>query len=584
MALIPNDIIDEIKNRANIVDVIGRSIQLKRSGTNFSAVCPFHKENTPSFMVSPQKQIFHCFGCHVGGNVFSFVMEYDKLSFVEAVRKIAADTGFDMSKVKLVASKSNDKRDLYYETNESAAQFFQAALSADQPAQAYFASRHVSAEIQQKFRLGYAPTTWDALCKHIQPDHIPLAIELGLCIKKDRIYDRFRQRLIYPIFDVNGHIVGFGGRRINEEQTPKYLNSPESAIYNKSYVLYGLNYALNGIRQEKSCIFVEGYMDVLRCHQFGIENVVATSGTALTTAHARLISRYCKKVYLIFDSDEAGLQAMIRSIPILLGQSLDLFIVPIPKGHDPDSVLLKYGREKFEELLALSVDYIDFQYRFYHKRGDFKQNTTKSTIIKQMIDHTNAIPDDFLRSLNKSRIAKLFDMEVDMVQSYHVQQFISNENVTEENQLQLMFSRINDDRYFQEREILMLLFILEEQEQLGLIHELRPSYFKNDLLKKLITDIQNIVDDEGRLILEQLTALTENGFYQAFIEQAQLKSYENLDEHLDAILFKLKIKSINEQIRNLKNTKELDNQGFETIARLQKEKLQLKEQRKNNAT
>lgn len=573
MALIPNETIEEIKDKADIVSIIGCYIQLKRSGANFTAVCPFHKEKTPSFMVSPRKGIYHCFGCHVGGNVFKFVMEYEKLSFIESVRKVAQSIGFDMSKVALQSGHRPDKRDEYYRINDLTSKTFEQNLKNNEFAYSYFSSRNVDAPLMQKFRLGFSDASWDQITRQFEGQDQQQAVDLGLVIRKERQFDRFRNRIMFPIFDVNKHIVGFGGRRLNEEDNPKYLNSPDSSVYNKSYVLYGLSHALDAIRVEKSCIFVEGYMDVLRCHQYGIENVVATSGTALTVQHARLIKRYTQKVFLIFDSDDAGLNAMIRSIPTLLAQSLEVHIVPMPKGHDPDSLLLKFGDAKFAELLGLAVDYIDFQYRFYNKRGDFKQNTTKSVVIKQMIDHTNAIPDKFLQSLNKSRIGKLFGMDDQTIDSYKVQETHYDEDDSPENLLQQIFADVNQSKYHNERELCNVLFNLEGAALQELCNQLKPQYFKNSSLKRLVEDIHNVLDDVGELSLDALGEYDSTGFYAAFAAQASMKEYPHIEENSNDILHQLQLLEIDDQIARLKQADSIEALG--QIAALQKEKQKL---------
>jgi DNA primase len=406
MAKVPQNIIEDIKERSDIVELIQRYIPLRRAGANLKANCPFHKEKTPSFVVSPQKQIYHCFGCHAGGNVFTFISEYEKISFYEALKRLANEQGIDLSKYQDTYEDANrTAKGLLLELNKEAAEIYHLALKNNEFASSYFRNREITDEIVEKFKLGYAPNEWNYLESKLNDKKN--ALKIGLITEKDqRFYDRFRHRIIFPIDSISKDIVGFGGRRLEENQNPKYLNSSESEIYNKRYVLYGLSYAIDKIKEKNACFLVEGYMDVLRCHQFGIENVVASSGTALTEQHARLIARYCKNIYLMFDSDSAGIQAAIRSISILLKQNMDIKVVPMPKGADPDSILQKFGKSAFEKYVSKSLDFIDFQYRYYSKSGLLKTEEQKSILIKQIGDQINQIEDFDKKQLLLNRIGK----------------------------------------------------------------------------------------------------------------------------------------------------------------------------------
>ena len=293
MAPIPEHIIDRIREASNIVDVISRFVSLKKRGRNFTGLCPFHQEKTPSFSVNPEKQIFHCFGCGEGGNVFTFLMKHERLSFVDSVKLLSEETGIEIP-ISPEFKKKESERDRLFRCNRAAQQFYRNQLpNAPESLKTYLKGRGLSDVSMQNFLIGYAPEGWDNLRKAIEAGkgRIEDYKTLGLLLtseKKNSIYDRFRNRLMFPIQDAAGKVVGFGGRALKDEPgSPKYINSPESPVYQKSRVLYGINRAKDAIREAESVLVVEGYMDVIQLHQAGIRNVVATSGTSLTGACRR---------------------------------------------------------------------------------------------------------------------------------------------------------------------------------------------------------------------------------------------------------------------------------------------------------
>ncbi|MCK4895095.1 MAG: DNA primase, partial [Calditrichia bacterium] len=319
MPAVPEHIIDRIRDSVDIVELISRYINLRKQGKNYKSLCPFHPEKTPSFSVSPDKQIFYCFGCGAGGNVFNFLMRFEKITFPEAFQKLAAEAGIELPKYQKDEEKSSEY-DRLYRANQFAAEFYHQQLNDDEiRISKYLEKRQISQETISFFKLGYIPEAWDLLFQEINQKKMKIDpfIKTGLILQSEKDtkkkYDRFRDRLIFPIHNLSGRVVAFGGRSLSDEpNTPKYLNSPESPIYNKSQILYGLYYAKDWIRQEDLAIFVEGYMDYLQLFQNDIKNVVATSGTALTEDHARIIRRYTKNIVLCYDADSAGIQAAIR--------------------------------------------------------------------------------------------------------------------------------------------------------------------------------------------------------------------------------------------------------------------------------
>ncbi len=365
---IPDSKIDEVRLTADIVDVIGGYVSLKRRGRNYMALCPFHNEKTPSFSVSPDRQIFHCFGCGKGGNVFTFLMEHEKVSFVEAVRLLADRYGIALPRYEPTRD-ARTERMLY--ANEVAAQYFQDSLKSE----AYrakiepylYEKRGLSPGMVEKFRIGLAPDDWKGFLtfaqkKDLKPEEL---LEAGLAVRSEKTgeyYDRFRTRLMFPIFNLGGKVVGFGGRTVKKGETIKYMNSPETAIYNKSYILYGMNFAKIGIRETETAILVEGYFDLISLFQAGIENVVAVSGTAFTDQQARLLGRFAQKTYLFFDADSAGRNAALRSVEYFFNAGIEPIIVTPPPGHDPDSYVREYGQQGVYRLLEEGVDYLTFRF------------------------------------------------------------------------------------------------------------------------------------------------------------------------------------------------------------------------------
>ena len=347
MPVIPQATIEQVRNASDIVDVIGSFLKLKRAGTNFIGLCPFHNEKTPSFNVSPSRQIFHCFGCHKGGDVFTFLREFENLNFVEVVQRLAerASIPIEFEMTPGQREEHSDKETLRT-LHEHVAKRWETTLANDaraQTARDYLAKRSISDEAVKRFRLGFAPDEWSdtmnwAKSKKYDPE---LLQKGGLAIAGDKgHYDRFRGRLIFPICDEQGRVIGFSGRVLSAEQKGgKYINSPETPIFSKRRVIYGLDKAKRPILNAKSVIVCEGQLDIIACHLADIENTVAPQGTALTADHARILKRYAEEVVLCFDSDTAGQQAALRSLDDLLASGLAIRVAVIPQPHDPDSFI-----------------------------------------------------------------------------------------------------------------------------------------------------------------------------------------------------------------------------------------------------
>lgn len=406
--LIPPATLEQIRNASDIVDVIGAAIPLKRAGANFTALCPFHKEKSPSFNVNPHRQIFHCFGCHKGGDVFTFVREYENLSFVDAVKRLAERANIPLEFENQPGQReSRALKDVLLQMHEQLCARWQTALANDaagQIARDYLARRGVSEEAVKVFRLGYAPDAWDDTVNWAKSKsfELPLVEQGGLVIRKeesDRFYDRFRGRLMFPICDEQGRVIAFSGRVLSgDEKTAKYVNSPETPIFTKGKTFYGLDKTKRAILDAGFAIICEGQLDLIACFMGGVKNIVAPQGTAFTPEHARIIKRYVDEVVLCFDSDNAGQNAAARVLDSLLGAGLAIRVATVPPGHDPDSFIKEHGSEAFAQFIAKAEGFFDFYLGRLCATNDPNSDRGRVAIVHDMAE-----------ALHKTRSAVLLD-------------------------------------------------------------------------------------------------------------------------------------------------------------------------------
>lgn len=388
--------LEQIRAASDIVDVIGGYVPLKRAGANFTALCPFHKEKSPSFNVNPHKQIFHCFGCHKGGDVFSFVKEYENIGFVDAVRRLA-----DRAKIPLEmdqnpgAQEARHIKDQLLQIHEQITQRWQNCLAneaAGQLARDYLAKRGVSEEAIKLFRLGAAPELWDDTVNWAKSKDYDLAVveKAGLILKKEetgRHYDRFRGRLMFPICDEQGRVIGFSGRILTgDEKTAKYVNSPETPIFTKSKVFFALDKSKRAILDAGFAIVCEGQLDSIACFMAGVQNIVAPQGTAFTDQHARIIKRYVDEVVLCFDSDNAGQNAAVRSLDSLLASGLAVRVAIVPPPHDPDSFIKANGGEAFRQLIAGAEGFFDYYLGRLCRTNDITTDKGRIGVVREMAE------------------------------------------------------------------------------------------------------------------------------------------------------------------------------------------------------
>lgn len=407
----------EIKARLNIVDVVGRYIELERSGRGYKGLCPFHREKTPSFHVEEENQYYYCFGCHATGDIFSFVMHMEGWDFVEALQALASEAG-----VVLEGASTNKVNNKLLDIMEQACQFYQQQLRGSF-AEKYLKDRGITSQSVVKFRLGFAPDGWQNLATSGIKATEQEFLDCGLIQKRrsgSGYYDRFRNRLIFPIFDGFGRPVAFGARALGDDK-PKYLNSPEGMLFHKKELLYGWNWAKESVRKQKTLILVEGYMDVIACHEAGINNVVATMGTALTEEQIEIFSKQTNKVILAYDADAAGQMANRRGVMMLLRYGFDILAANFPVGFDPDDVLRKLGPDSLKEAIDSAENYLNRTIRQSAANNDLSKVGSKTKFLRDIAPLINEIPsralqEEYLHKLSEITSLSYYAVEKEVLQ------------------------------------------------------------------------------------------------------------------------------------------------------------------------
>jgi len=396
-----SDLLEEIRNRCDIVDIISEYVHLKQAGKSFKGLCPFHGEKTPSFMVSPEKQLFHCFGCGEGGNVFNFLMKYEKISFFEAVKMLAKKSGVSLPVDEEKENFLNRQKERLYKLNNLTANYYRECLFKTNQGKKiinYLKKRGINDTSVEKYKLGYAPSGWDVLTNFLKKKGYSYEeLTKARIINKSKIegkyIDYFRDRIIFPIFNLSGRVIGFGGR-VLDDSLPKYINSPETLVYNKGSNLYSLNFAKEDIRKKGYLIIVEGYTDVLITQQYEFNNVAASLGTALTARQIDLIKRFTDMVLIAYDADSAGNMATLRSLDLLVKAGLEVKVIDLPQGYDPADFLIKKGRTPFQNLIDGSLSLIDYKLKLLYSKNSIKTIEGKVKVIKGIIPTLSIMGDE----------------------------------------------------------------------------------------------------------------------------------------------------------------------------------------------
>lgn len=431
---IPEDKVEEVRASTDIVDVVRDYVRLKRRGSNFVGLCPFHNEKTPSFNVNPGMGIYKCFGCGKGGNVYQFLMEVEGLGFVETVRMLAERAGVPLPEEDTPSDAANEVEAIYHALRFAARFFYEQLTQTDggKEALAYLLGRGFTPATIKKFGLGYAPDRWDGLLTTAAKNHIaPEVLEqAGLVIPRksgEGYYDRYRHRVQFPIFSHVGKVLGFGGRILRKEEgQPKYINSPQGRVYDKSRVLYGLSHGKKETRRTEEVILVEGYTDVIALHQAGVENVVASSGTSLTPEQIKLLSRYAKRVLMLYDADAAGANAALRGIDLVLAQGLSVYAVSLPGGEDPDSYVREHGGEAFREYVQQQrQDFVTFKHALARRAGALDTPEGAARVQRETVASIAQMPDPLMQESYLRRAAEV--LGVPDITLHNVLQTLSRE-------------------------------------------------------------------------------------------------------------------------------------------------------------
>ncbi|MBN1869473.1 MAG: DNA primase [Candidatus Omnitrophica bacterium] len=536
MGLIPDEIIAQVIDRCDIVEIISAYVPLKRAGRNFKGSCPFHHEKTPSFIVNPDKQIFHCFGCHVGGNVIGFIMKQDRLEFPEAVRLLAQKANVVIPEAKDNAQETNI-RQLIFKINVLAAEYFHQNLihGKSQPAKEardYLKRRKIELKTVEKFQLGFALDQWDGLIEYLRDKkiHLGLMEKAGLILPRDKdrgYYDRFRNRIIFPIFDTQAHCRAFGARTLEPDRDPskktaKYLNSPETPVYVKGHHLYGFHLAKQAIGQEDFVVIVEGYMDCIMPHQDGVTNIVASCGTALTVEQIRLLHRYTKNVVMLFDMDLAGEMAMLRSLDILIEEGMNVKVATLEQGHDPDSFIRQYGVDSFRQKIHEAQGLFDYKLNILTKRYDVQAIESKARISGEMLQTIDKFGNAVLQSEYLKRLAQALTVpESALLTELKKVRQMTGEKKNFGRVLAPMTAIVEQIRVV-ETDILKLL--LEEESLIAAtMREIAPSDFQDKRIREVISKIFDLFDQGKEISGANLINSFEDQEMQHLIAQVMAK-------------------------------------------------------------
>jgi len=578
MSQIPQDIIERVRDSADIVDVVSKYVDLKQRGPNYFGLCPFHNEKTPSFSVSPSKQIYYCFGCNAGGNVYSFLMDYQKISFPDAVQVLA-----EQYNIPIELNRSEGNSELYsslYKLHEIAMDLYQENLFSNvgEKSLAYLKERGFGEDIIKQFKIGYALDSWDQLVQACKGKGFTRSqiVQSGLFSQSDKgTFDRFRSRIMFPIFHPSGKPIGFGGRIFGKEDSAKYLNSPETPLYKKSNVFYGLQATRDSIRKEGYVVLVEGYMDFLKLYQSSIHPVVSVSGTAFTSKHASSISKITKKVVLLYDGDDAGGGAAIRAGWVLLKSGMVPSIVRPPNGLDPDDWIDQSSKVKVLSAIQSPKEYIDFHIELYN--GNELKGSDRQQYIINLSKEIKGIEDGVIRNdLIKMISEKLSIDEHDFIKSVNTQRVNPETNYEDEinNEEKFTFSSKIDKAQV---ELIQLLISNDHAIKRHIIDRVNLDLFSNPLLKKLAKIlIDENLDVESSSIIEYFQDKNErDSITQILFTKDQGSSSEEIVYDCIKILksepIKEKISELRMDIREKESKGESPVEELGTITKLRKQ-------------
>ena len=567
------DIIEEIKSRCDIVDVISDYMQLKSSGSNYTGLCPFHSEKTGSFMVSKSKQIYKCFGCNAGGDVISFVMRYENVDFMDAVKILARRCGITLERnISEEEKKKIQEINKFREIHTEAARFYFAnLLGTKNPGYEYLKKRGLSDKIIKKFGLGYSLNSWNSLMNYLLAkgyDKTDL-VKCGLVTHKtetNKYFDRFRNRVMFPIFNYNGKVIGFGGR-VLDDSLPKYLNSPETLVFNKRLNLYGLNISKKSIKDD-TLILVEGYMDLISLYQNNIENVVATLGTALTIEQARLIRKFAKNVIISYDSDQAGQNATLRAIDILLQADIKVKILNLKDCKDPDDFIKKYGFEGYKKAMEDSDYYIKYKIDILKKKYNLNNDSQKMSFVEEATFMLKKLKSPIEKDLYAKYLSDLTNISIESIRASVGIKVNSNYNKTNKRNTNVhkkieQMSKIQDGYLKVEAKFIKLLMENKNLRE-SLLQDINEQQFLFNETKEIFNYI--IKNRElDKITIDKIKSLNISEEYVNNIQNIQieeintytLESTKNIIKQIKKNIIDNEIKSMSYQIKELSSKLEL---------------------------
>ncbi|MGI1690995.1 DNA primase [Thermoanaerobacter uzonensis] len=547
------EMIERVIEANDIIDVISEYVELKKAGKEFKGLCPFHREKTPSFMVSQEKQVYHCFGCNASGNVVTFIMDIENLTFKEAIEFLADRVGITLEEIELTEKEYQKKKliDEIYKINKLAAMYFYNKLFSEEGRQAlvYIRKRGLTEATIKKFGIGYSPPQGNGLLNFLKEKGYTesFLVKAGLLSQKNnRYYDRFRNRMMFPIIDVKGNIIGFGGRSI-DDSLPKYLNTPETEVFKKGKNLFAINFAKK--TQQDKFIIVEGYMDAISLHQAGIDCAVASLGTALTEDQARLVKRYKRNVVIAYDADEAGISAALRGLDILDELNLNIKVLTIPHGKDPDEFIKKKGVEAFNQLIENADSLIEFKAKVYRKNLDLDNPQDRIIYVKKIAKDIAKLSDEVKREVYISSVAKVAQIPENAVRA-EVGRFVNRE--IEKNQKNMYIagnirhniyssSKISPEKY------LIALLLYDNNLYKKVKETITADMLENVKLRPIFEEIMSRLEDGNKTQINDIVYLLQeenlisdfNDIIKAFYES------ENITEQaIDDIINKILINSL----------------------------------------
>ncbi len=515
-SFIPPEKISEIQSSLNIVDIVSDYVTLKQTGKNFLGLCPFHHEKTPSFTVNEQKQIFKCFGCGEGGTVFNFLMKQETLTFPEAVNLLAEKANV---KIDTLGQKENRQGiNNLYKVNEKATGFFADMLLKTQygkRARDYVSGRSINDDSIKKFKLGYSPNSWNSIVnKSKEWDADTRVLEqAGLVLRKqEKRYDRFRNRLMFPIFDFQNRPVGFGARTL-DNSLPKYLNSPETPIFSKSKTLYGINLARESMIKNRKVLLMEGYTDVIIAHQNGVDWSIAVLGTALTREHIRLLKRYCDKAILVFDSDTAGQKSSERNLDIFIEEDFDVDIVLLPKGYDPYDFIIKKGKQQFLEQVDRAYDFFGFKIKLSEAKWDMSSVSGRSSAIDDILSTAMKIPDFIKRDLTIKRVAEEMSIDEQLLRNHLTKFKTLKKRQTDRNKFHVPTeSNLNKSSSADHQvEMAIMGLMINRNDLIATVKsDIGFDNFRVNEIRNIVEEISGIYSKKGKVILSDIFPMLDS--------------------------------------------------------------------------